>query len=53
LIYRSDEYRRFQYFSLCKWAGGIYISPNMTGTRGGGPFAGNFSNRYLKGLGQV
>jgi sphinganine-1-phosphate aldolase len=36
---RSDEYRKYQYFSHAGFPGGLYSSPTMCGTRGGGPFA--------------
>lgn len=39
LVYRSDDYRKYQYFSYSGFPGGLYSSPTMTGTRGGGPFA--------------
>lgn len=40
-VYRGAVYRMFQYYSMTTWPGGIYISPTMLGSRGGGPFAGS------------
>lgn len=40
ILYRSHELRRFQFSLYTKWAGGIYASPTITGTRAGGNIAG-------------
>jgi sphinganine-1-phosphate aldolase len=34
-MYRNEEYRKYQYFSLPDWQGGIYASPTFAGSRGG------------------
>ncbi len=39
ILYRSSDLRRHQFFAYTDWAGGIYVSPTMTGTRAGGPIA--------------
>jgi len=39
IIYRNKEIRKFQYYAWADWPGGIYASPTMTGTRGGGTMA--------------
>jgi len=39
VLYRSKELRRHQFFVYSNWAGGIYASPSMTGTRAGGSIA--------------
>lgn len=39
IIYRSHEIRRFQYFVMSSWPGGLYASPTMLGTRSGAPMA--------------
>lgn len=39
IIYRSHEIRRFQYFVMSSWPGGLYASPTMLGTRSGAPIA--------------
>lgn len=40
ILYRTHELRRFQFSLYTKWAGGIYASPTITGTRAGGNIAG-------------
>ncbi|MBI5030401.1 MAG: aspartate aminotransferase family protein [Chloroflexi bacterium] len=39
ILYRNRELRRAQIFVSTDWAGGIYASPTMTGTRPGGSIA--------------
>ena len=39
IVYRDMSYLRHQFYAATKWAGGIYISPTMAGTRPGGPIA--------------
>lgn len=39
ILYRHRELRRAQIFVSTDWAGGIYASPTMTGTRPGGAIA--------------
>lgn len=39
ILYRTRELRRAQIFVHTDWAGGIYASPTMTGTRPGGAIA--------------
>lgn len=36
VLYRNKALRRFQYFSTPDWAGGLYASPTMAGSRSGG-----------------
>ncbi len=36
VLYRNKELRRHQYFSIADWAGGLYASPTMAGSRSGG-----------------
>lgn len=33
IMYRSSELRRFQYYVITDWAGGVYASPSMAGSR--------------------
>ena len=40
ILYRTHDLRRFQFSLYTKWAGGIYGSPTITGTRAGGNIAG-------------
>ena len=39
ILYRDKALRRYQLFATTDWAGGIYASPTMTGTRPGGAIA--------------
>ena len=39
ILYRNSALRRHMFFSYINWAGGVYVSPTMTGTRPGGPIA--------------
>lgn len=39
ILYRDAALRKHQYFVYTDWVGGIYGSPNMTGTRPGGAIA--------------
>lgn len=39
VLYKNHELRRFQFSLYTKWAGGIYGSPTMTGTRAGSNIA--------------
>lgn len=39
ILYRERSIRRHQLFAYTDWAGGIYASPTMTGTRAAGPIA--------------
>ncbi len=36
VLYRGQELRRYQYFTAADWPGGLYFSPNMSGSRPGG-----------------
>lgn len=49
LVYRSDDYRQYQYFSYAGFPGGLYSSPTMCGTRGGGPFAAAWASLVMLG----
>jgi glutamate/tyrosine decarboxylase-like PLP-dependent enzyme len=39
VLYRDMSYLEHQFFLVTDFPGGIYVSPTMTGTRGGGPIA--------------
>jgi sphinganine-1-phosphate aldolase len=39
VLYRSSELRQFQIFAYTDWPGGIYATPNVSGSRPGGPIA--------------
>jgi glutamate/tyrosine decarboxylase-like PLP-dependent enzyme len=36
VLYRGQELRRYQYFTVTDWPGGIYFSPTIAGSRPGG-----------------
>ncbi|WVR03667.1 hypothetical protein IAU60_000662 [Kwoniella sp. DSM 27419] len=40
IMYRSPELRRYQYYVMTDWAGGVYASPSMAGSRPGSILAG-------------
>ncbi|MCB1193381.1 MAG: aminotransferase class V-fold PLP-dependent enzyme [Leptospiraceae bacterium] len=35
ILYRTKELRRYQYFKITEWPGGIYFSPSFAGSRPG------------------
>ena len=39
ILYRSKELRRYQYFKITEWPGGLYFSPTTLGSRPGGLIA--------------
>ena len=39
IMYRDPKYRRYQFFAVTDWPGGLYGSPTMTGSRPGGAIA--------------
>jgi len=49
LIFCSNEYRKYQFWSFTKWPGGLFMSPSLLGTRAGGPIAGAWA--AMVGLG--
>ncbi|KAK4688526.1 sphinganine-1-phosphate aldolase, partial [Tremellales sp. Uapishka_1] len=40
IMYRSAELRKYQYYIMTDWAGGVYASPSMAGSRPGSILAG-------------
>ncbi len=36
VLYRGQELRRYQYFTVADWPGGLYYSPTFSGSRPGG-----------------
>ena len=60
ILYRTHELRKFQYFVMSSWPGGLYASPTMLGTRSGAPIAAAWAaikaigrDGYLKMAGEV
>lgn len=43
LLWREPNVRVNQYFGFQNWDGGVYVAPNMQGTRPGGPIAGTWA----------
>jgi sphinganine-1-phosphate aldolase len=39
VLYRSSELRQYQIFAYADWPGGVYATPNVSGSRPGGPIA--------------
>jgi len=44
VLYRNTKLRRYQFFQMAHWPGGIYASPSMTGSRSGGLHASTWAN---------
>ncbi len=43
VLYRNKNLRRYQFFHVPDWPGGIYASPTMTGSRSGGLLASTWA----------
>ncbi len=43
LLYRDKDLRRHQYFTSTEWAGGLYLSPGLAGSRSGGLIASTWA----------
>ncbi len=50
ILYKTHELRRFQFSLYTKWAGGVYGSPTITGTRAGSNIAAAWA--ALKSIGR-
>lgn len=44
VLYRADEYRKYQYFISPDWSGGVYASPSIAGSRPGALIAGAWAS---------
>eukprot|EP01102_Stenamoeba_stenopodia_P012414 TRINITY_DN3922_c0_g1_i1.p1 TRINITY_DN3922_c0_g1~~TRINITY_DN3922_c0_g1_i1.p1 ORF type:complete len:554 (+),score=114.04 TRINITY_DN3922_c0_g1_i1:90-1751(+) len=44
LVFRDSQLRRHQFFVYTQWPGGLYGSPSLLGTRGGGSIAGAWAS---------
>lgn len=51
ILYRTMSYMRHQFFVATDWPGGIYASPSVPGTRGGGAIAAAWA--ALMGMGEA
>lgn len=49
VLYRSDEYRKYQYFISPDWSGGVYASPSIAGSRPGALIAGCWASLVRQG----
>jgi sphinganine-1-phosphate aldolase len=49
ILYRNPELRKYQIFAYADWPGGVYATPNVSGSRPGGPIASSWA--ILKYLG--
>ena len=49
LLYRSKHLRKYQYFILPDWSGGVYASPSMAGSRPGALIAGCWVSMMSQG----
>ena len=43
VLYRNNKFRRYQYFNVPDWPGGMYASPTAAGSRSGGLTAATWS----------
>jgi sphinganine-1-phosphate aldolase len=50
VMYRSHELRRFQYFSVGDWPGGLYASPSAPGSKPGNCIAGTWAAMVAHGF---
>jgi sphinganine-1-phosphate aldolase len=48
ILYRNPELRQHQIFAYADWPGGVYATPNVSGSRPGGPIASSWAAlKYL------
>eukprot|EP01080_Neovahlkampfia_damariscottae_P009572 gene9572-1775_t len=50
ILYKNKDIRKYQFFSYSQWCGGLFVSPSMPGTRGGGPIASAYASMLGLGL---
>lgn len=43
VLYRDSSYRLHQYYAYADWPGGVYATPNMTGSRPAAPIAATWA----------
>src|SRR3989338_28561 len=48
-MYRNPMIRKNQFYSYSGWSGGLYISPTIMGSKGGGPIASSYASLKLLG----
>lgn len=49
VLYRSDNFRKYQYFISPDWSGGVYASPSIAGSRPGALIAGCWASLVKQG----
>jgi glutamate/tyrosine decarboxylase-like PLP-dependent enzyme len=49
VLYRNNHLRRYQYFNVPDWAGGMYASPTTAGSRSGGLTAATWASMIYLG----
>ena len=49
VLYRNNTLRRYQYFSIPDWPGGLYASPTSAGSRSGGLTAATWASMVYLG----
>ncbi|KAF1917169.1 pyridoxal phosphate-dependent transferase [Ampelomyces quisqualis] len=49
VLYRSDNFRKYQYFISPDWSGGVYGSPSIAGSRPGALIAGCWASLVKQG----
>ncbi|KAL5118238.1 Dihydrosphingosine phosphate lyase [Pleosporales sp. CAS-2024a] len=49
VLYRSDDLRKYQYFIVPDWSGGVYASPSIAGSRPGALIAGCWASLVSQG----
>jgi glutamate/tyrosine decarboxylase-like PLP-dependent enzyme len=49
VLYRNNNLRRYQYFNIPDWAGGMYASPTTAGSRSGGLTAATWASMVYLG----
>lgn len=49
VLYRNNRLRRFQYFNIPDWPGGMYASPTSAGSRSGGLTAATWASMVYLG----
>lgn len=50
IMYKNKELAHYQYYVEANWPGGIYISPNLAGSRSGAIIAGTWASLMYHGL---
>lgn len=49
ILFRTQKLRRFMYFSITEWPGGLYMSPSMAGSRSGAVIAATWASLLRMG----